>query len=129
MSETKHTAGPWHACCADTDAHYIFAPDGETVICKPWANDPEWKEFDVMQPILKRDEKLANARLIAASPELLEALIPFANYLTVMEAMGGTTPKSGPIWGCHSKAGDAEISVEDMKAARAAIAKATEKQP
>jgi len=51
----------------------------------------------------------------------MEALKPFAHYLIVMSAMGGTTPKSGAIWGCHSKAGDAEITVEDLRLAQSVL--------
>lgn len=50
--------------------------------------------------------------------EIIEALRPFAHYWKVMRSMGGTTPRTGPVWGCHSKAGDAEITCEDL--ARAA---------
>lgn len=69
------------------------------------------------------------AHLFAAAPQLLEALVPFAHYFHVMSAMGGTTPKSGVVWGCHSKNGDAEITVEDMKRAQDLIALATGKEP
>lgn len=69
----------------------------------------------------------ANKRLAFAAPELLEALRPFARYLEVLQEMGGNTPKTGPYMAVSSSiAGDAEITVEDMISARAAIRKATE---
>lgn len=48
---------------------------------------------------------------------LRKALAPFAAYEHVRSTMGGTTPKEGVLWGCHSRAGSAEITVEDMQAA------------
>jgi len=95
----------------ETDAFYATFADG---LASP--SQDEWLER------LKRYERQRDG--------LMEALQPFAHYITVMEAMGGTTPKSGPVWGCHSRTGDAEISVEDMQQARAAIAAVKEgKQP
>jgi len=56
MSESKHTRGPWETCgtwvCEEND------PGHNIGIC-------------ILEP---RPETLANARLIAAAPDLLEAL-------------------------------------------------------
>lgn len=57
MAETKHTPGPWQLH-AGTGLDLVAGPDGVPVM----AND---------RPSL---ELLANARLIMAAPELLEAL-------------------------------------------------------
>ena len=56
MSEAKHTPGPWLA-----DGASVYEErDDFSVICNFWSSSlPEWE---------------ANARLIAAAPDLLEAL-------------------------------------------------------
>lgn len=52
---------------------------------------------------------------------LRKVLAPFAEYERVRSTMGGTSPKSGQLLGVHSSAGSAELSVEDFKAAIAAM--------
>ena len=60
-----------------------------------------------------------------ARDDLVEALKPFARYLDVLETMGGNTPRSGTYCGVtSSSAGDAEITIEDMQAARSALSRA-----
>jgi hypothetical protein len=56
MSEEKHTPGPWLA-----DGASVYEErDDFSVICNFWSSSlPEWED---------------NARLIAAAPDLLEAL-------------------------------------------------------
>jgi len=57
MGQTKHTPGPWRV----EDVFFIFGPDQhQTADSRTWSRTPEEDE--------------ANARLIAAAPELLEAL-------------------------------------------------------
>ena len=89
----KHTPGPWG--CIDTSNHAhdyrLTKPDGSTLPLHVEAND--------------HSEQRANARLIAAAPDLLEAL----------EDAVSTQPADSPIkW---------------VLRARAAIAKATGEQP
>jgi len=58
--QRKHTPGPW---VVGDNGVRVYAPDSDTIINDP--NDwsfPDW------------DEAEANARLIAAAPELLEVL-------------------------------------------------------
>ncbi len=64
-------------------------------------------------------DHLANARLIAAAPELLEALRPFANI--PVEAFDKQDKPDYPLmaWNAH------KVMVADVLAARTAIAKAT----
>lgn len=60
MGEVRHTAGPWSA-----DKYgQLRSPDGKQV--DVWGCGIAWVSRD--------DEAEANARLIAASPDLLEAL-------------------------------------------------------
>ena len=61
MSVFKHTRGPWHCLVAVRQDHYEVFSD-----------------FGHIAPI---DERAANARLIAAAPDLLEALRECAEYL------------------------------------------------
>ena len=66
-SMSKHTPGPWSALTPDqfgrpVQADWVVA-GGDAYICVA----PQWDEE-------YRDESLANARLIAAAPEMLQAL-------------------------------------------------------
>ena len=67
MSEAKHTPGPWATDEDDHDAPYqdikIEAGKHHT-ICTVWIDDAPVRDFNA--------EQQANARLIAASTELLE---------------------------------------------------------
>jgi hypothetical protein len=57
-----HTPGPWQLWHDDEGAFVLRSPDDEKVICKRDLGLPD------------RDEGIANAHLIAAAPDLLEAL-------------------------------------------------------
>ena len=59
MSNTKHTPGPWTKCFLNGHWH-IARKDGRVEIAKVAAYK-------------NREQSTANARLIAAAPELLEA--------------------------------------------------------
>ena len=63
MSESKHTPGPWTATISQTseggDFWSVYGADDISI---------------VYITLRKRQELAANARLIAAAPELLEAL-------------------------------------------------------
>ena len=93
---TKHTHGPW-----EVDRFYwtiqrrMFGPD-----------EPE---VEVIGRLTNGEEAEANARLIAAAPELLEALVELTRWANVA--------------GCGREEGS--ILDQNIKAARAAIAKAT----
>ena len=87
MSNTKYTKGPWEFAEFPKAKDWDVASD-TTPVCSGYLND----------------EGKANARLIAAAPELLEALEMVAQH----------APASGPLW--HGS--------EPMTKARAAIAKA-----
>lgn len=96
---SKHTKGPWAVltpnplwCGRPIDDYAITVDDHDTWIC----TGPTWDED-------KHDESLANARLIAAAPELLEALLGVVAV--------------------------ADRATAEFDAARAAILKATGEQP
>lgn len=66
MSKTKFTPGPWEAFNRHT-CQFIYAKGYERAICQV---DSYSKGFGP-----DRDERDANARMIAAAPELYDALI------------------------------------------------------
>ena len=72
----NHTPGPWH-----------YDPDGEVWATRVNGQDvticPEWLWARSL-----RDEGMANARLIAAAPELLEALQDLLEFLDPNECIG-----------------------------------------
>lgn len=64
------------------------------------------------------------AELGAAKAEverLREALRPFAAFEEVRSKQGGCTPKRGTVWAVASAGEDAEITVEHLQAAAAAL--------
>ncbi|RSE60373.1 hypothetical protein EGT81_12645 [Alcaligenes faecalis] len=98
--EHKHTPGPWGNHLVD-----------DTVVIIPRRPLPQ--KISVLGHSEVADtEDYANARLIAAAPDLLGALIKAEKALVELEHMTG--------------GGDEEINIEpEILAARAAIAKAT----
>lgn len=61
MSQSKHTLSPWHVLDHPNKEYFVYGPDGNLVAnCDGWINHT-------------LADKQANARLIAAAPELLEA--------------------------------------------------------
>ena len=88
MSEGKHTPGPWTLCahladpavdasCSCGYRGVIYGPEESGhpfAICQPGHQPaPVGEEFTEPQRY-PRDVELANARLIAAAPDLLDAL-------------------------------------------------------
>ena len=69
----KYTPGPWEADYGATKGHIkslgMPRPEGQD-----WTPTPTVCRYDVETPSLSEAEKAANGRLIAAAPELLEAL-------------------------------------------------------
>ena len=62
-TETKHTEGPWHN-----------GNDG--YIVRNSVNDPVANcHYTEAQSLIFQEQQLANARLIAAAPDMLEALV------------------------------------------------------
>jgi len=86
MSETKHTPGPWHVRFGgrQEDDGWCVASQSSSdpiVVAESWPR--------VMPP---RSQLIANARLIAAAPELLAAL---KDTLCLAEAYFDTLPDDG----------------------------------
>jgi hypothetical protein len=105
----KYTPGPWKAFNASWCETFVTAPSTDNAICCLDINHAteESQETDEVQ-------MAANARLIAAAPDLLEALIEQDVFLGVL---AGTVPLT-------EKDTHRRISV-NRDAVRAAIAKAT----
>jgi hypothetical protein len=104
-AETKHTPGPW---ILDTD-NIIRTEAGTCIALAQQGGDG--------YPLLSGDEVQANARLIAAAPELLEAL----QYVSRLLGDG----YSGPVVLRNATDCDRAIFVSTINQA---IAKATGKE-
>lgn len=100
---SAHTPGPW---AHHPEDNIIAAPDGRGLI--------EWQARSVHVSIEERD---ANARLIAAAPELLEAL---KGALAAWDRLYPSMPVNEAYEDCEFR---------EMQRARAAIAKVTVSQP
>lgn len=124
MSESKHTLGPWKRC---TGSHkdscicgLVWAADGEGLVATVHVERcPHGEHDDVSCP--PDETSKANARLIAASPDLLKALERIADSFETALRMGCRDVEDHP---------DEEMAAEvisthpTLLAARAAIAKA-----
>lgn len=89
MSDNKHTDGPWWPVQSSTGGWYVTTyRDHESAAAKPnpFGASVACGIGDHTEKRTRGNEE-ANARLIAAAPELLEAL---ENLLAVREGKGGT---------------------------------------
>ncbi len=118
MSETKHTPGPWEYV-PSTNFHgpYVTSEFGST-ICDCYLmshpNEPSEANGGRSKPILHLHEMAnPNARLIAAAPELLEALKLAREYVIKVDGTMATIPP-------HRR-----LTRPDLDKIEAAIAKAT----
>lgn len=98
---TKHTPGPWELSEGNTS---LWAKS-------PWNARVRIAEIKRHSPMNGIDSD-ANARLIAASPELLEALEKTVTWLKHLADREETVKEGGPV-------------LETIREAREAIAKAT----
>lgn len=105
--EAKHTPGPWRveADKVEVGAEVGFRPFGACGCCdSPWMNADD--------PAVAK----ADARLIAAAPDLLEAL----------QAVLRSFPTDGDMRAAGWEQTEIDLACRDYEAARAAIAKATQ---
>lgn len=112
---SAHTPGKWTAVyqpSRDAEiATIAWCADWCIGIPTPGVPGGNYRDLDWGDPA-------ADARLIAAAPELLDALRPFAALLAEHH---DDLPDDRPIFGIN----DAVITAGDLRRARAAIAKAT----
>ena len=110
----KHTPGPWRVQATGNSFVVEEHTHTEAISVDENGNPCRWSEYNE-----------SNARLIAAAPELLDAL---RMWLDIHDTPAGFAGKYG-------KALDAAIAAQQLRveaaasAARAAIAKATESNP
>lgn len=101
MSTTQHTPGPWHC---SSQFHYVRKASDNT--------DDGPKDFNICEMNGCLAEDAANARLIAAAPDLLFEL---CQAVKVIEALHGEV-----AWDIYYN------NAPEMKRIRAAIAKASD---
>jgi len=113
MSETKHTPGPW------IGAGPSFGdplPRYTTEIVTEWEDEDDQRPVICTLPFRHYDhENEANARLIAAAPELLEALELAEKKLVRLHISLSLNEKAG------MRSADKDPAIQEI---RAAIAKA-----
>jgi len=85
MSEQKHTPGPW---IIDNQEAFILAPKGSNIEYIASLGDPINDFGNAWDDACMTDEVVANARLIAAAPELLAALEAAREFIADGMAMG-----------------------------------------
>jgi hypothetical protein len=119
--KTKHTPGPWRA--EDRTSFRWNSPSSPVNrVVRPIAGGSTHCEIaEVSYPTTNdgtvgAQERAANARLIAASPDMMEALRPFANLAEHRELC----ERMAAVLRVHERAG----FIVAMQQARAALAKA-----
>ena len=70
MTKTSHTPGPW-VRCDEWEGIFIHAPQSRKYVCEVAETNPI---YTTPGSDISNAEALANARLIAAAPDLLESL-------------------------------------------------------
>ena len=101
MTQTQHTPGPWKA-------EYILTDDGKNEYCITHDNGNGFIVYGMPKPHTESSEFEANARLIAAAPDLLLV----AHFLAEL----------GEIAEVHH-AVQSQVGLQPFQKARAAIAK------
>lgn len=116
---TPHTPGPWTVSQGDTWLSVGPPIDSEPLI----ADVIGWREDDGLPPPRSYDECLANARVMSASPQLLEA----AEYVVNMLSQSFPTVTAGKLDGGEESLALRLAGVGGVRAlalAEAAVAKA-----
>jgi hypothetical protein len=88
-TQTQHTPGPWKLGVSTTtlcSTHKRVVADSGAFICRIEGAD------------FSREDDVANARLIAAAPELLEALVAAQELIKVARRRFPKTLRNGDTW-------------------------------
>lgn len=86
-TEGKHTPGPWHVHAVDESPWYVIE-----------ANNGFVAQCDDDGCLITKQDATHNARLIAAAPDLLEALGAFVEQATKVEGFPASyEPYSGAL--------------------------------
>ena len=70
---TKHTPGPWIVKEENDGEVWVLRPDKKSGLCRMLPPRGQFTHGKTLEKINLSMENLANARLIASSPDLLEA--------------------------------------------------------
>lgn len=103
MGEGNHTPGPWALChhlqSPEKDASCgcgyrggIWGSDGEHIVCEMGSTETAGQE-GMSPPRYERPVELANARLIAAAPEMLGMLYRLRDYANEQEISSADFPR------------------------------------
>lgn len=98
----KHTPGPWKTQSIENQRH-VWGPDGDCIV-------------SIHNGSLPDDERKANARLIAAAPDLLEACEAVAELAEILKSSNDPSQ--------NRRAATAAAAVMFSQKVRNAIAKA-----
>lgn len=94
MSEYKHTAGPWGFGRTRDDQRLILGKNGDgRYVCNVQIHQTPRAMGRMSEP-----EREANARLIAAAPEMLEALLEADKTLCALQGNVADANKRDPRW-------------------------------
>jgi len=118
-----HTPGPWQACGdGNCSCGQVWSRPADQPVARAntvWGDDLEHPYGEI-----PAEEMHANARLIAAAPDLLEACLPLDAQLTMALSSFGAAERAlgGPL----TDEDAVTVSIGLLRAIRAAIAKATQ---
>lgn len=113
MKETnKHTPGPWSVICAPTQIGVCWKVGPAAIIAGSHGAICLYDDYTTLNP-LGSDAIEANARLIAASPDLLRGLQNLANLL---EHIVKAANDSGCSFNVDAELSDAKQSIVNATA-------------
>lgn len=105
-----HTPGPWWACFGDDQPVAYYPGIVMYVSSDPHITVVTGAEGDKSGHVCDRDEWEANARLIAAAPDLLEALSEARKMAWAFIRLGVDLPEFNPDEHCLIRKIDAAIA-------------------
>lgn len=113
--EKRYTPGPWTLCAHLKDINkevecscgyrgVVFGPESSGfAVCQPGHEPPPEGQEGTEPQRYDRMTEIANAHLIAAAPDLLEALEACKEMAEVMAGMTGCRGDDDWVWGIQAK--------------------------